>query len=92
MTRDDIIRMAREADDFADKHTPPFSTVPNEWQEIRDRRFAALVAAAEREACAALCDEMEASPALSDIEKYRARFIGDAIRARGDSSSQEGSA
>jgi hypothetical protein len=26
---------------------------------------------------------MEASPALSDIEKYRTQFIADAIRARG---------
>jgi len=39
-------------------------------------------AAAEREACAKLCDEMEANTALSDLEKYRTRFISDAIRAR----------
>jgi hypothetical protein len=38
---------------------------------------------AEREACAKLCDEMEASGALSSLEKYRTRFIADAIRARG---------
>ncbi len=122
MTRDDIIRMAREANPGV--HMGKF---PDDIALIFER-FAALVAAAERqkvaawmiersyatghgdtaedllkemewqvreserEACAALCDEMEASPALSDIEKYRARFIGDAIRARGDSSSQEGSA
>jgi hypothetical protein len=43
--RESVIRMAREADDYADKHTPGFSTLPNEWQEIRDKRFAALVAA-----------------------------------------------
>jgi hypothetical protein len=39
----------------------------------------------ERRACIALCDEMEASPVLTNIEKYRVRFIGDAIRARGES-------
>ena len=49
---------------------------------LKDKLDAAV--AAEREACAKLCDEMEASPALSDIEKYRARFIADAIRARGE--------
>ena len=38
---------------------------------------------AEREACAKVCEEMEASAALSDLEKYRTRFIADAIRARG---------
>ncbi len=63
-----------------------------EWQAELIEEQALNIMLSEREACAALCDEMEASPALSDIEKYRARFIGDAIRARGDSSSQEGSA
>ena len=50
MTRDDIIQMAREAG-F------------DEWEGADDveflaviERFATLVAAAEREACAALCD------------------------------------
>jgi hypothetical protein len=38
----------------------------------------------ERQACVTLCDEMEASPVLTNIEKYRARFIADAIRARGE--------
>lgn len=37
----------------------------------------------EREACAKLCDEQGESPALAPLEKYRASFIADAIRARG---------
>ena len=57
----------------------------------RTRRFVDLdvldaileLIAAEREACAKVCEEMESSPALSDLEKYRTRFIADAIRARG---------
>ena len=57
MTRDDIIRMAQEADDFADSYTPQYVTLPNEWSVIRDERFAALVAAAEREACAKVCED-----------------------------------
>ena len=53
MTRDDIIKMAREAGAMFDHMT---------WVE-RDlapvfERFAELVAAAEREACAKLCEEL----------------------------------
>jgi hypothetical protein len=48
-------------------------------------RFAALVAAAEREACAKVCDIQIASGALTELEKYRAGFIADAIRSRGES-------
>ena len=50
MTRDDIIRMAREAG------------VPDSWDlnwfDPYYERFANLIAAAEREACAALCFRM----------------------------------
>ena len=49
MNREDIIRMAREAG--WDDHHAEFDT--------RIERFAALVASAEREACAKICDEME---------------------------------
>lgn len=44
MTRDDIVRMAREADYR--------TTVGEEYAYFSLYRFAALVAAAEREACA----------------------------------------
>jgi hypothetical protein len=54
MNRDDIIRMAREADQYADDHAPAWTQIPQEWQQLRDYRFATLVAAAEREACLAL--------------------------------------
>lgn len=81
MTRDDIIRMAHEADDFADSYTPQYVTLPNEWSVIRDERFAALVAAAEREACAKLIElhggDDRFGPAVT-IERLVA-----AIRARG---------
>ncbi len=45
MTRDDIIRMAREAG-----ISVPWDQEPLRWELLE--RFAALVAAAEREACA----------------------------------------
>ena len=60
MTRDDIIRMAQEADDFADSYTPQYVTLPNEWSVIRDERFAALVAAAERDKYEAKFKQLEA--------------------------------
>ena len=50
MTREDIIRMAREAG----KVRPGVEYMPLEVFE----RFAKLVAAAEREACAAVCDKL----------------------------------
>ena len=72
MTREDIIRMAREA------YMSP--TVFNagdfvNWDDLH--RFAALVAAAEREACWRLCDALW-------IEGKDAHDCREAIRARGN--------
>ena len=65
MTRNDIIRMAREA------HLPScLATHP-----VALERFAALVAAAEREECAKLFD--------GPVWSYDYREIAAAIRARG---------
>ena len=70
MTRDDIIRMAREAD-----HNVMFETFLEEEVRIFER-FAALVAAAEREECAKVCEEWGA------FNKIAAE-CAEAIRARG---------
>ena len=53
MTHDDIIRMAKEAG-FKPRHN-----APREWWMLTEdiEHFAALVAAAEREACAKVCEE-----------------------------------
>ena len=64
MTRDEIIRMAREAG-FRAGHIESYSSDPMPFIGPRSAtncmaevvRFAAIVAAAEREACAAICDE-----------------------------------
>ena len=72
MNRDDIIRMAREAGG-------------EDWGIFRDfmpeiERFANLVAEAEREACAALCDR------ISDEDGFEggyANYCAHAIRERG---------
>ena len=60
MNRDDIIRMAREAG-FSLKN---FAEPPNPYIHIFGygetlERFAAIVAAAEREACARVCEDLE---------------------------------
>ena len=76
MNREEITRMAREAGAMFDHMT---------WVE-RDlapvfERFAALVAAAEREACAKVCDVLAVHPEYaSDITKVAAQEI----RARGE--------
>jgi hypothetical protein len=65
MTRDDIIRMARQAYGTA-------TWLPDELE-----RFAALVAAAEREACAQVSEDW-------DSDMADPRDIAAAIRARGE--------
>jgi hypothetical protein len=64
MNREDIIRMAEEAGAI------------HYWHLSNLERFAALVASAEREACAKVCDEFNFGQAPMMIQK--------AIRARGD--------
>lgn len=53
MTREDIIRMAREAGLYSGNPRTPST---GRMIESHLERFAALVAAAEREACAKVCD------------------------------------
>jgi hypothetical protein len=55
MTRDDIIRMAREAGLLPH---PENIVYQDTMFEGRIKTFAALVAAAEREACARVCEKM----------------------------------
>lgn len=57
MNREDIIRMAREAG-FRDTTTPVVALGVS-WEQVQ--RFAALVAAAEREACAQIAKDWDTS-------------------------------
>jgi len=75
VTREDIIRWAREVEDYADTIYEKGEYHPG-WLEVRDQRFAALVAAAEREACAKIVYGL----CVSD---NNAQEIVNAIRARG---------
>lgn len=68
MNRDDILRMARKAG--IAKHGLGWTC----W-EGQLERFAAIVAAAEREACAAM---------VEDMDVQHPKYIADAIRKQGD--------
>ena len=83
MTKDEIIRMAREAgfliDTHAQKYQPNCILSTHGLIDENLQRFANLVAAAEREACAKLCDDLD-----DDIVDGLAGWqYGEAIRARG---------
>lgn len=86
MTKDDIIEMAKEAcdSDKVDAWHNGFWTLTQEELE----RFAALVAAAEREACARLCDEkVDAEYATGKVDHNEMAWTqacAIAIRARGE--------
>jgi len=73
VNRNEIILMAKEAGFnlfyYSDKDPLLFETLGD---EIAFERFAALVAAAEREACARVCEE------------HKALRLAEMIRARGE--------
>jgi hypothetical protein len=71
MKQEDIIRMAREAGMGYVEY------IGEEYMQ-QVKRFAALVAAAEREACAKVCEEMK-----GQCWAYDHDTIAEAIRARG---------
>jgi hypothetical protein len=73
MTREDIIRMAREAGVLSGYESELF------------QRFAALIRAAERNECAALVDA-NAMACTSPISRSLLQSNADAIRARGQGS------
>jgi hypothetical protein len=81
MTRDNMIKLAREAGwEYANN----YSGFDPLW------KFGELVAAAEREACAKLCDaECNPTPNEGNITTYQsggyiaAEYLASAIRARG---------
>ena len=95
MTRDEIIRMAQETEGVMTGHDFSHSEEFIEWCE----RFAALVSAAEREACAKVCDSLHDKIDLVEKTEHHPGEYGseydagqgnsicecaDAIRARGE--------
>jgi hypothetical protein len=80
MTRDDIIRLAFDAHllNYVDLETPRRYFIRADADAEEVERFAAHVAALEREACAKVCD------GWSKRDDDVGGFIGRAIRARGE--------
>ena len=79
MTRDDVIRMAREAGLKKDDYWV--------WHVDLLERFAALVATCEREACARVCDGLAHGDTSNEYKNgytEAAERCAAAIRARGD--------
>jgi hypothetical protein len=79
MTRDDIIRIAQEAGAFFDGDCSVYD-MPEHCFE----KFAALVAANEREECAKLCDKEVGELAYGSDDWYIAKSLALIIRARGE--------
>ena len=77
MNREDIMRMAREAG-WHDGLLGVSFTVP------LLERFAALVAAAEREACAKVCEALGNDASIDEMEYRAFREADEAIRKRGE--------
>ena len=78
MNREQIIRMAREAVRLPEPQTPQEEAIERALAPIFER-FAALVAAAEREACAKVC-EVHGSMARHSV--WMAEECAALIRAR----------
>ena len=81
MNRDDIIRIARESGFEVDEEGEILESDKWHTQTIFVERFAALVAAAEREACAKVCDAYDVAEDVCSSDT--AEGIALAIRARG---------
>ena len=79
MTREDILRMAREAG-FTEGMAWLGEVLVWEAEPKNLERFAALVAAHEREACAKVCEARHMGD--NNREDAEARRCADAIRAR----------
>jgi hypothetical protein len=80
MTQDEIIEMAEEAGFCLDISNGIYLSAP-----IHLEAFAKLVAQHEREACAIVCDDINAKYKWPDdvAERIASQWCADAIRARG---------
>ena len=84
-----IKELAGQADEFANNWFPA-NTYNSDWQEVRDKKFAELIRADEREAIAQM---FEGAPALVQFAQndqggclvcgFTPKLVIEAIRARG---------
>ena len=83
MNREQIIRMAREAEHLVIEDYYTNGPV-RAFSEAQLERFAALVASAERSACAKVCEEMRTYVDRNNaVTQASANECATAIRARG---------
>lgn len=78
--KEDIAKMLRQAAEYADTHTKDMEPNDDEWSALRDKRFAELVRADEREACAKVANLVARE---IDDTNGTATYIAAALRARG---------
>ena len=85
MNREDIIRLADEADLWADQELQCIGEYHPDWHDVRDVRFGVLIAeqakAEEREAIAQSLDK-QADLACDEIDRQWAQEMAAAVRAR----------
>jgi hypothetical protein len=84
MNKEEIIKLAREVGLLPDNLHPAPQTHHMAQKQKNLERFAALVAAHEREACAKICDERERA------NLYNIKECAEAIRARGEAEYKRG--
>ncbi len=85
MNRDDIIRMAREVGlEYRQNLDEIYSSFCDGVYMGDLERFATLVAEAEREACADICDQYSEIREINTAMGVAALNCADLIRARGD--------
>ena len=72
MTQEEVIELARQADDEADNVLNMKGEYHPNWHQVRDEIFAKLVAEREREACLEICKER-----MKDAEAFCKRVGGE---------------
>lgn len=82
MTNQDIERIAEEADLWADQELQCIGEYHPDWHEVRDKRFAALIATLEREACVKALEELHVWPIQQEMQIATIEDCIAAIRAR----------
>ncbi len=82
MTKEEIIHLRKQADDWTEQHLQCVGEYHPDFHTVSDERFAALVAAAEREACAQVAENGNFLHDDSPEAKF-GKACAAAIRARG---------
>jgi len=83
MTKRDF-ELAKQVDLIQWDALPSGAKTPDHASVVKAQKFADLIRADEREACAKVCDAHKAKENLFAEERYAAHWLAEAIRARGN--------